>query len=55
MAEIFSISYEVDPPLNEDSVSFGERYLFSFDVTNWEYSPLPEEFISYFSEWNVQP
>ncbi|MEO0537340.1 MAG: hypothetical protein AAF215_26225 [Cyanobacteria bacterium P01_A01_bin.123] len=55
MAEIVTISYEVDPPLNENGVSSGERYLFSFDVTNWEYSPLPEELSQFFSDWNTIP
>lgn len=55
VTEIVTISYEVDPPLNEDGVSSGERYLFSFDVTNWEYSPLPEELSQFFSDWNTIP
>lgn len=52
---ITKLSYTAGAPLDENQNSVGDGYQFEIDLTGWDYAPLPDELVSFFSEWNVQP
>ena len=53
--QITKLFYTAGAPLDENQTPVGDEYQFEIEVSGWEYAPLPEELVSFFAEWNVQP
>ena len=53
--QITRLFYTAGAPLDKNQMPVGDGYNFEIEISDWEYTPLPEELEPFFSEWSVQP